>query len=213
MNKFTGFLGCLAIILMAFPLIANSQKKIIAYDFEAPMNLEDWYVANNEITISQGGGEDCAQLSGSTKCLRIQWNNVPENKPNFWFCDIKIDTFGNKAMQNTWQNFKENTWISFKVNTADADSVYFQFIVFTKDEKDKWGSHEVVGVKSSTWTTVKVKFSSLQYYNWGKGKIPTPDFKSIIPARMEIGLKSSKKNEKNKIDVRLDDFTITNYEP
>jgi hypothetical protein len=213
MKKLFGFSSCLVITLFAISSITNGQKKIIAYDFESPIDLKDWYVANNDIVMSRCGSKECNQLPGSSVCLRIVWDHVPEDKPNFWFSDIKIDTFGNKTMENTWQDFKENIWLSFNVNTADADSVYFQFIVFTKDEKDKWGSHEVIGIKSSTWTTVKVKLSSLGYYNWGKGSIETPDFKSITPARIEIGLKSSKSNAKGKIDVRLDDFILTNYEP
>ncbi|MEO6453245.1 MAG: hypothetical protein ABIN97_04195 [Ginsengibacter sp.] len=213
MKRILIFRFYLIIILMAVISAVNAQKKVIAYDFESPLDLRDWYVANNEITMSQCGSTACPQLPGSAKCLRIQWDHVPENKPGFWFSDIKIDTFGNEAMEKTWENFKENTWLIFKVNTAGGDSVYFQFIVFTKDEKDKWGSHQVIGVKSSTWTTVKVKLSDLQYYNWGKGSIPAPDFKSIIPTRIEIGLRSAKADEKGKIDVRLDDFVISNYEP
>lgn len=206
------FAVCIAIILINISSICFAQK-VIAYDFESPIDLKDWFVANKEIKMSQCSDNDCPQLPGSTKCLRIEWNYGSQIKTDFWFSDIKIDTFGNKQMETTWQNFKENTWLSFKVNTNNNDSVYFQFIVFTKDEKDKWGSHEVVGVKSPTWMTVKVKLSDLLYYNWGKGATPTPDFKSIIPARIEIGLRSAKTNGTGKIDVRLDDFIITGYEP
>lgn len=204
---------CTLIILIVISSIANAQKMVTAFDFESPINLKDWWVDNKEIILSQCERKDCNQFQGSDKCLRIEWDHVPENKSYTWLTDIKIDTFGNKAMENTWDSFKENTWLSFKVNTADADSVYFQFVVFTKDEKDKWGSHEMIGFKSAAWKTVKVKFSSLQYDNWGKGAIAVPDFNSIVPARIEIGVRSAKANEKGKIDVRLDDILFTNYEP
>jgi hypothetical protein len=202
------------IILIALSSIAIAQKKrVTVFNFESPIQVKDWWADNKEIILSQCGNKDCNQLPGSGKCLRIEWNHVPENKSSVWLTDIKIDTFGNKAMENTWNYFKENTWLSFKVNTADADSVYFQFIVFTKDEKDKWGSHEMIGFKNTAWKTVKVKLSGLQYDNWGKGNIAAPDFNSIVPARIEIGVRSGRKSEKGKIDVRLDDILITNYKP
>jgi hypothetical protein len=204
--------AALMIILIAISSIANAQKKIIAFDFESSINVKDWYVDNKEIILSQCD-KDCDQVPGSGKCLRIEWDRVPEKKSYIWLTDIKIDTFGNNAMGNTWNGFKENTWLSFKVNTSDGDSVYFQFVVFTKDEKDKWGSRKMTGFKSASWKTIKVKLSDLQFDNWGKGNIATPDFSSIIPARIEIGVRSAQANEKGKIDARLDDIVFTNYEP
>jgi hypothetical protein len=116
-------------------------------------------------------------------------------------------------MENTWNSFKENTWLSFSSNTADADSVYFQFIIFTKDERDKWGSHAMIGFRSAEWKTVKVKLGSLKFDNWGKGNRAAPDLNAIVPARIEIGVRSAQANKKGKIDVRLDDIIFTNYEP
>ena len=29
--------------------------------------------------------------------------------------------------------------------------LYLQFVVFTKDEKNKWGSREMIGIKCSEW--------------------------------------------------------------
>lgn len=201
------------IILIAISSIASAQKMITAFNFESPINVKDWWVDNKEIVLSQCSRKVCDQVPGSGECLRIEWDHVPENKPYIWLTDIKIDTFGNKTMAGTWDSFKENTWLSFKANTSDADSVYFQFVVFTRDEKDKWGSHEMVGFKSAAWKTVKVKLSSLQFDNWGKGNLAVPDFNSIVPARIEIGVRSSKTNKKGKIDVWVDDILFTSYEP
>jgi hypothetical protein len=200
----------IVIIFIAVSSMVDAQKKVIAFDFEASLNVKDWWADNKDIILSQCESKDCSQLPGSAKCLRIECN-VPQTKSYVWLTDIKIDTFGNKAMENTWNSFKENTWLSFKSSTSDADSVYFQFIVFTKDEKDKWGSHEAVGFKSSEWQTIKVKLSDLHWDNWGKGAIATPDFNSILPARIEIGVRSAHINEKGKVDVRLDDILFTNY--
>ena|SRR5450432_1818638 len=201
------------IILFAVSSITDGHQSVTVFDFESPVNFKDWWADNKEITFSQCEQKDCSQLPGSEKCLRIQWDHVPENKSFIWLTDIKIDTFGNKSMENKWNSFKVNTWLTFAINTADADSVYLQFVVFTKNEKDKWGSHEMIGFKSAGWKTIKVKLSSLQYDNWGKGIIGTPDFNSIIPARIEIAIRSPKANEHGKIDVRLDNILFTNYEP
>lgn len=205
--------SCIGIIFMTVSSLVCAQKAITAFDFESPINVKDWYIDNKEIVLSQCERKDCDQLPGSAKCLRIQWDHVTENKPHTWLTDIKIDTFGNKVMENTWKSFKENTWLSFKINTGDADSVYLQFVVFTKDEKDKWGSHEMMGFKNTAWKTTKIKLSSLPFDNWGKGNIAAPDFNSMIPARIEIGVRSAHANKKGKIDVRVDDIVITNYEP
>ncbi len=163
--------------------------------------------------MSQCGRDDCKQRNGSSKCMRIQWESVFANKPNVWLTDIKIDTFGNAAMQKKWNRFKENAWLSFNINTANADSVYLQFVVFTKDENDKWGSREMIGFKSNRWKMIKLRLGDLSYDNWGKGNSATPDFNTIIPARIEIGLRSVYANDKGKIDVRIDDVVVSNYEP
>jgi hypothetical protein len=205
--------SCLLILLIAFPSITDAQKTVTAFDFESPLNLKDWWVDNKEIIFSQCERKECDQVPGSEKCLRIEWNHVPDNRSYAWLTDIKIDTFGSKSMENTWNRFKANTWLSFKINTADADSVYLQFIVFTKDEKDKWGSREMIGIKSAVWKSFKVKLSGMQYDNWGKGSITSPDFDSIVPARIEVGIRSPKMNDKKKIDVRLDNILFTNFEP
>jgi hypothetical protein len=186
---------------------------IVAADFESPLDVKAWWVDNKAIVLSQCEEKDCRQLPGSGKCLRIRWDDVPGNKANTWLTDIKIDTFGNERMQGIWQHLKANTWLSFKVNTADADSVYFQFILFTKDEKDKWGSVEMTGFKDPTWKTVKIKLSDLHYANWGKGNIASPDLNTIIPARIEIGIRSAKTARKGRIDLRLDDIIFTDREP
>jgi hypothetical protein len=203
----------LLLILIAVSLTADAQNIITAFDFESTINVKDWWVDNKQIILSQCSRKDCDQAEGSGTCLRIQWDHLPENKPYTWLTDVKIDTFGNSSMGNTWNNFRENTWLSFKMNTADADSVYFQFVIFTKDEKDKWGSHEMIGFKSASWKTVKIKLSRMPFDNWGKGNIAVPDFHSITPARIEIGIRSAKAIDKGKIDTRLDDIIFTNYEP
>jgi hypothetical protein len=205
--------SCLLVILIAITAKAVAQKTVTAFDFESPLNLKDWWVDNKEIIFSQCERKDCDQVPGSEKCLRIEWNHVPDIKSYTWLTDIKIDTFGGKSMESTWNSFKANTWLSFKISTADADSVYLQFIVFTKDEKDKWGSREMIGFKSGTWESFKVKLSDLQYDNWGKGSIVSPDFNSILPTRIEVGIRSPQMNDKKKIDVRLDNILFTNFEP
>jgi hypothetical protein len=204
---------CLSTILIVISQITNAQTNVLACDFESPINLKGWWVDNNEIKITQCDRKECDQAPGSEKCLRIQWDHIPVNKTNTWLTDIKIDTFGSKAGDNTWNSLKTNAWLSFMVNTGDADSVYLQFIVFTENEKDKWGSHEIIGFKSRSWSTAKVKLSAMQYENWGKGSIATPDFNSIIPARIEIGIRSPKANTQAKIDVRIDEIRFTSFEP
>ena len=205
------FKTALVVLLPAFNL--HAQERIVAYDFEQPLSFNDWWVDNDTIKLSQCTIGECNQLPGSKKCLRIQWGTVTANKPYIWFTDIKVDTFGNADTQQSWKRFKENAWLSFKMNTADADSVYLQFVVFTKDEKDKWGSHEMIGFKSSEWKAIKVKLSALSYDNWGKGNVASPDFNSIIPSRIEIGIRSAFANEKGNVDVRIDEIIISNDQP
>jgi hypothetical protein len=199
--------------LTAVSSMAKAQTNVLAFDFESPLNLKDWWVDNKEIIVSQCDRKECEQVPGSEKCLRIRWDHVPADKSNTWLTDIKIDEFGSKNGNGTWSNFKENAWLSFQINTGEADSVYLQFIVFTENEKDKWGSHEMIGFKNGVWSTVRVKLSALQYENWGKGNIATPDFNSIVPSRIEIGIRSPKAHKQAKIDSRIDDIRFTNYEP
>jgi hypothetical protein len=203
----------LLIVAMAVSTAADAQKVITALDFESPVDVKAWWVDNPDVRLSICGPKDGDPAPGSAKCLRIQWDHVPASKSYTWLTDIKIDTFGNQAMQNTWNSFKENTWLSFKVNTAGADSVYFQFIIFTSGEKDKWGSRETIGFNSGAWKTVKVKLSSLHYDNWGKGNVAAPDLDLVVPARIEIGIRSPRTNATAKIDLRLDNVTLTNYKP
>ncbi len=197
----------------------QAQKKITVFDFESPLNVQDWWVDNKEIRLSlldrnpndKAGNGDPAANGG--KCLRIRWDAVPPDRPSVWLTDIKIDTFGDSAMTGAWKSFKENAWLSFSLNTGDGDSVYLQFIIFTKGEKDKWGSRETIGFRSPVWKTVKVKLSDLHFDNWGKGNIATPDLGAIVPARIEIGIRSAMTDQKGKIDLRVDDIVISNYEP
>lgn len=186
----------------------QAQKKITVFDFESPLNVQDWWVDNKDIRLSLAD-----RASDSGRSLRIRWDSVPPDRPSTWLTDIKIDTFGDSAMTGAWKSFKENAWLSFSLNTADGDSVYLQFIIFSKGEKDKWGSRETIGFRSPVWKTVKVKLSDLHFDNWGKGNIATPDLGAIIPTRIEIGIRSAKTNQKGKIDLRVDDIVISNYEP
>jgi hypothetical protein len=190
-------------ILTAICSRAQTPKKSTAFDFESPLNVKEWWVDNKGIILTQCG-MDCMQLPGSGQCLRIQWDRVTGDKPHVWMTDIKIDTLG---------KIDPSTWLSFSANTGDADSVYFQFIIFTKDEKDKWGSQAMIGFSSPTWKTVKIRLSGLRFENWGKGTIPTPDLNVIVPARIEIGIRSAQANKKGVIDARIDNIVFTNYEP
>ncbi|HRH50410.1 MAG TPA: hypothetical protein PLP23_16755 [Panacibacter sp.] len=197
----------------AMVLNAHAQSKIVAFDFEKPMPLNEWWVDNNAVKLSQCDATECKQLHDSKKCLKVEYNNISLPKPYVWLTDIKIDTFGNNAMRQSWNRFKDNTWLSFQINTADADSIYLQFVVFTKDEKDKWGSHAMTGFKNNKWKMIKVKLSNIDFDNWGNGKIARPDFNRIIPARIEIGIRSAYAGNKNRTNVRLDNVMLSNYEP
>ncbi len=190
----------------------QAKKKITVFAFESPLNVRDWWVDNKGIRLSQDD-DFPAVPKDPGKCLRIRWDAVPPDRPSTWLTDIKIDTFGDSAMTGAWKSFKENAWLSFPLNTADGDSVYLQFIIFTKGEKDKWGSRETIGFSSPAWKTVKVRLGDLHFDNWGKGNIPTPDLGVIVPARIEIGIRSAKANQKGKIDLRIGDIVISNYEP
>lgn len=206
----------LLLLAIAIAPMARAQentkvpKKITVFDFDSPLNVRDWWVDNKEIRLSQ---VDRTDAGNSGKCLRIRWDTIPPDRPSTWLTDIKIDTFGDSAMTGAWKNFKENAWLSFSLNTTDGDSVYLQFVIFTKGEKDKWGSHETIGFRSPVWKTVKIKLSDLHFDNWGKGNIAAPDLGVILPARIEIGIRSAKANQKGKIDLRIDDIAISNYEP
>jgi hypothetical protein len=147
-------------------------RKIIAYDFESPLDVQGWWVDNKAIRISQCGVGDCDQLPGSGQCLRIQWDPVASGKANTWMTDIKIDTFGDSAVT---------------------------------------GNSAVTG--SPVWKMVKVRLNSLHFDNWGKGNIAEPDLRSMVPSRIEIGLRSPQAAGKGKIDLRIDNIAFTNYEP
>ena len=211
-------IGLLLLSIAIAPPIARAQentqaqKKVTVFDFQSPLNVQDWWVDNKDIRLSQTDHFP-ATPKDPGKYLRIRWDAIPPDRPSTWLTDIKIDTFGDSAMTGAWKNFKENAWLSFSLNTADGDSVYLQFIIFTKGEKDKWGSRETIGFRSPVWKTVKVKLSDLHFDNWGKGNIATPDLGAIVPARIEIGIRSAKANQKGKIDLRIDDIAISNYEP
>jgi hypothetical protein len=200
-------------LLIMLSSMAHAQRTVRLFDFESPLDLKNWWVDNKDVTLSACDRKECEQVPGSGKCLRIEWGRVPEDRPYTWLTDIKIDTFGSGAMEHAWSGFKENAWLSFKVNTADADSVYFQFVIFTKDEKDKWGSRDAIGFRSAAWKTIKVRLSSLVFDNWGKGAIAAPDFGSMVPARIEIGIRTPRDSKAARIDLRIDDILITDYEP
>ena len=204
----------IAIILLAvIALRSDAQNRIVVFDFEKPLPLGEWWVDNSGVKLSQCGAGECEQLPGSEKCFRVEWHHSSMSSPYIWLTDIKVDTFGNHATQQLWDRFKDNTWLSFQVNTASADSFYLQFVVFTKDEKNKWGSREMIGIKCSEWKKIKVKLSDLVYDTWGKGNIAKPDFKSIVPARIEIGIRAPYASDRGRNDVRIDDIALSNYEP
>jgi hypothetical protein len=195
-------------ILLGIFCILNAQEKIVVFDFEKPVEVNGWWVDNTDIKLSQfieTEGTD------SNNCLRIIWENIPLDKASTWMTDLKISTFSEKEMECKWTDYQDETWLSFKAKTSGADSIFFQIVIFTENEKDKWGSQEIISLNSRDWQPVKIKLSSLHYDNWGNGNIPAPDFRKIVPAIIEIGIRNGKVS--GRIDARIDDITITNYEP
>jgi hypothetical protein len=200
-------------VMMFFIMMGIQAQKmqIIVADYENRPNTDGWWKDNSNVKFSYDQNELNQVNKQSKTCLFIRWDSVPQNKPFTWFTDLKADTFAVAGMEEKWKAFKENTWLSFWCKAGAGDTIMLHYLVLSKGHKSKWGSVNMVPLKSKEWNFVKVRFSDLQYENWGAVKADF-DLKNDVRC-FEVGLRLSSTSPKGFVEAWFDNLKLTNYEP
>lgn len=207
------------LLLIFFILILSLQKgisqkrqEIMINDFENKPSTENWWRDNAHVKFSYNQIKKDQVNKDSKTCLYIRWDSIPSNKPFTWFTDLKADSLAAEGMASIWKSFQQNTWLSFWGKGGEGDTLMLHFLVLSKGHSNKWGATTMTPVVAKNWTFYKVRFSDLQYENWGKIKADF-DLNSDIGRCFEVGLRSSTVSTKGYIEAWFDNIKLTNYEP
>ena len=201
-------------ILVSLSAISVAQKKLLTIsDYESKPNTEKWWRDNSKVTFTYDENPANQMSAKSKACLHIKWDSIPKNQvSNTWFTDLKADTFVSPGMETIWKEFKSSIWISFYCRLGDGDTLMLHPMILSKGHTSKWGSKNMIPFTSKSWTFMKVKFSDLEYEDWGKIIMPL-DLNSDAGKCFEIGLRLGTSSIKGYIDVWFDNVQLTNYEP
>ena len=199
-------------MLVCLTGVFAQQKQILIADFENKPITDGWWKDNPNVKFSYDENLSTQIIPKSKVCLHVRWDSVPQNRPFAWFTDLKADTFAVDGMEEQWKSFKENTWISFWCKAGDGDTLMLNFLVLSIGHKSKWGASDMIPLTSQKWTFVKVKFTDLQYENWGVVKADI-DLKSDAVKCFEVGLRLSATSPKGYVEGWFDTIKLTNYEP
>ncbi|WP_264563796.1 hypothetical protein [Flavobacterium sp. N3904] len=194
-------------------LYAFSQKQqLMISNFENKPSTVNWWRDNENVKFIYDETKSNQYSVKSKVSLHVRWNLVPQDRPFAWFTDLKADTLAVEGMEKTWMNFKEKTWMSFWCKAGEGDTLMLHFLVLNKGHKSKWGATKMIPLTSKKWQFVKVKFSDLEYENWGviKGDF---NLKEDIAKCFEVGLRLSSSSPKGFVEAWFDDIQLTNYEP
>ncbi len=192
---------------------ASAQKQqIIINDYEKRPNTINWWKDNANVKFIYDESSANQVNKKSKVCLHVRWDSVPNNRPFAWFTDLKADTFAVDGMEEKWKSFKENTWLSFWCKAGEGDTLMLHYLVLSKGHKSKWGATKMIPLSSKKWTFVKVKFSDLQYDNWGVIKVDF-DLKNDAVKCFEVGLRLSSTVQKGFVEGWFDNIKLTNFEP
>lgn len=205
------------IITLTFILIIASslhaqKRELLINDFENKPITENWWKDNKNVTFSYNENLNDQVDLKSKVCLHVRWDSVPNNRPYAWFTDLKADTFAVNGMEEEWKYFKEKTWMSFWCKAGLGDTLMLHYLVLSKGHKSKWGCTKMIPLVSKQWTFVKVKFSDLEYENWGEIKADF-DLKTDAVKCFEVGLRLSSTSPKGFAEGWFDNIKLTNYEP
>ena len=209
----TRFLFLIA-FLASLSAVSVAQKiKLNISDYENKPNTEKWWRDNSKVTFTYDENSSNQVSAKSMVCLHIRWDSIPKNQKSYtWFTDLKADTFVSPGMETIWKEFKSNIWISFYCRLGDGDTLMLHPMILSKGHTSKWGSKNMMPFTSKSWTFVKVKFSDLEYENWGKIVMPL-DLNSDAGKCFEIGLRLGASLKKDHMDAWFDNIQLTNYEP
>lgn len=195
-----------------FQSVSAQKKTIMVSDFENKPNTSGWWRDNQNVRFSYDEIPEHQAGKNSKVCLYIKWDSTQIAKPFTWFTDLKADTFAAPGMENEWKEFRDKTWMSFWCRLGDGDTVMLHWLVLSKGHSSKWGAKNMIPLTSGKWIFVKVKFSELEYDNWGKITAPF-NLNSDEIRCFEAGLRLATQNSKGFVEAWFDNIKLTNYEP
>jgi len=191
---------------------AQPKQQITVADYEDKPNTQNWWKDNARVQFNYDEHAEIQVNDKSKVCLHVKWDSITENRPYAWFTDLKADTFAVDGMAERWKLFKENTWLSFWCKAGEGDTLMLNYLVLSKGHKKKWGSNVMVPVISKEWKFYKVRFSDLNYEEWGVERAPF-NLNTDQGLCFEVGLRLAATQPKGSVEAWFDNLKLTNYEP